>query len=46
MIVILYFDEIICATPPPIIAADTPATFTILLIPFVITDAINNDLVF
>ncbi|BAK96868.1 predicted protein [Rickettsia japonica] len=41
----IFIDEIICATLLPTIAADIPATFTILFIPFVITDAINNDLV-
>ncbi|WP_162465266.1 hypothetical protein [Rickettsia conorii] len=41
----IFIDEIICATLLPTIAADIPATFTILFITFVITDAINNDLV-
>lgn len=41
----IFIDEIICATLLPTIEADIPATFTILFITFVITDAINNDLV-
>nr|WP_016926454.1 hypothetical protein [Rickettsia conorii] len=36
----IFIDEIICATLLPTIAADIPATFTILFITFVITDSI------